>query len=255
MAVPAHTHNGVDSQQIRSSNLIPYDINPPVSYFDRATQGSILLFDYATKPQVVGLDPFYNWGERMFLGYDIPLAGTISQQSWSEINYADFYVDAHQTISQNIAGNDDEVIVFNSMNSQKPFSAYNDLINPIDGFFLTIKNPSNQNMIYGAPELPVFYMVTAQVQIAPSAGVAQGDYVTIGILVDGVLIHGNVAYFVPDAAGNYDTLSISASISVLMTTPILDNICVKIYNQSAVAVSTDVSTGSITNYFKIKQLK
>lgn len=244
LAVPTHTHNGVDSLRVKSADLYPYPVNQPINYFTPADIGTITLFDFSNTPNPVDDSTQYYWGINTFLGFDND--GTSVRQSWAEINMADFYVDATQDTPQTISANSPLTIVFDTMNFQKPYGSYDDFVNPIDGQFKVINGLNGQPCIYGATSVPIWYMVTASVGLVPSGAVA-GESADIVVFVDGVAIHYNRFYF-PTA-----TDSITATISVLMNTPITQELHIDIYNNSANTVDT-VANPQVT-FLKVKQLK
>lgn len=249
-SVYSHRHLGSDSPQIASSDLLPYsivnDVNSNIfntTYQYQAQSGQIALFDYSQNQPVTD---YYNWGMTMFLG------NNDGKLTWSEINFADFYLDAYQTTPQTITGSATATIIYDVFsNVEQPTGAYD----ITTGQFSVVNNPLGQPMDYNSYNKPLWYMVTASVGVAPTTGVAQGDYVNINVVVDGVVVAWNRAYFVPDSAGDYDVLPIIADISVLLSNPITSEIHIELDNGSASDVSTNIAGMEQITYFKIKQLK
>jgi len=247
-ATPRHYHNGSDSPQIKSSDLLPYPINPRINDFDQNITGTQFFFDESNLIDPLDATTFYYWGQKLFLGNNGYYDGTsiTPTNSYTTINLADFYLDSGQTISQTINAGSTDTIVFDSMNFQKPTGAYYDFVNPITGEFKTVNNPRGNNQIYGAFEDPIWYLVTASVGIVPQAAVA-GETADINIEVDGNIINYNTFYFVGPVE------PIVVTISTLVTTPIENNIRISVTNGSTSPIDT---TGSNqVTYFKLKQLK
>lgn len=250
--VPTHIHNGIDALQVRSDDLIPYTtindqnnslFNTP--YPTPSSVGEISLFDFSSYNENL-LGNMYNWGIDIFQG------NNDGAQVWTEINLADFYLDAYQTVPQVIGGGATEVIIFDTYsNIELPTGAYN----ATTGEFSVVNNPQGLPMNYNSLNKPLWYMVTASVGIAPTAGVAMGDYVNINVVVDGTAVAWNRFYFVPDSTGDYDILPIIATIDVLLTTPITSEIRIEIDNGSASDVNTNIAGIEQITFFKIKQLK
>ena len=110
-------------------------------------------------------------------------------------------------------------------------------------------------MEYNSVNKPLWYQVTASVGLAPTTGVAQGDYAIINVVVDGVVVAWKSAYFVPDSSGSYDISPIIVDISVLLSNPITNEIHIEIDNRSASDVNTNIAGMEQITYYKLKQLK
>lgn len=247
-ATPRHYHNGSDSPQIKSADLLPYPINPQVNDFDQTFSGTQFFFDESNLVDPIGATTFYYWGQKVFLGNNGYFDGTVitPTNSYTIINLADFYLDASQSISQAINAFATNTIVFDSMSFQRPTGAYDDFVNPVTGEFRTVNNPRGNNQIYGAFSDPIWYQITASVGVVPRAAVA-GETADINIEVDGTIIHFNTFYFV----GATDPIILT--ISAMLTIPITNNIRISVTNNSANPI--DTTGNSLVTYFKLKQLK
>lgn len=242
LVVPPHRHNAVDSPQIASSTLLPYTLTtstqnsiPFIS--SKAIPGSIALFDFSTNEPTPG--NFFNWGMDIFLGNDN------GQYTFSELNLADFWLDAIQLTPQTIGANSTATIIYdNDQNITKPTGAYN----TATGLFSVVNNTKGQPQTYGGWNQPGWYLVTTSVALTPNTS-GLGDYATINIVVDGTVVVSNRCYYI------YTTLPVIATISALINTNITSNIKITVENHSAVSVSTNITNISKYNYFKIKQLK
>lgn len=247
-ATSLHRHTGGgDGLQIRSSDLIPYTIstnifsarNNNLAILNPSRQGSIELFDFSRQQPV---DNYYNWGMNVFLGNDT-VGGSIINV-WSELNLADFYVNALQSVSQTIAGSTIETIIFDIANVSKPNGAYD----AMTGIFSVVNNQDGKPQTYTGYKNPVWYLVTASVGVVPSAA-SLGESIDISVVVDGSVKHTNTFYFVGP------TEPIIATISVLLVDPIQNEIHIEIDNGSANSIDTTATGPGLVTYFKIKQLK
>lgn len=223
--VPPHKHNAVDSPQLKSADLIPYqifDVTTINNLTEQAPNGTIGLFDYSNNTTNPALS-LRSWGILLRLS-----------NFWNTFNIADFYLDVGKVTSQVIANGVTATVVYDQI--------YNQLGGDFDtatGIFSTTLPPlppPNNNLI-----LESWYMVTACVGIIPTT--ATGNLAMI-IVVDGV-DRNSVVFF------NRGT-TFSATISCLLEVPIESDIKIQIINNTGGNISTAV--GQVVTWFKIKQI-
>ena len=104
MNVPPHTHNGADSQQIQSSNLLPYTINTRATTSPSGTSnmvnGVIQLYNFTSATN----GTLQDWGITMSLG-----------GIWNSFSVVPSAVSATQATAQTIATATPTAIVFDDV--------------------------------------------------------------------------------------------------------------------------------------------
>lgn len=227
VSISSHTHNGSNSLQVNSSDLLPYkiyDVNTqPITGRDN-TMGKISLFDFSTNVQNPSL-AIWSWGQNIFLGnQDNP------------INFADFFLSASQTKTQNFPDSTTTTVIYNVLNFQYPLS-----YDISTGKFSTVPRTGT---IIPRISFESWYLITASVDINPDP--ASNGIVGIAISIDGLIVDQVQFPITVGLSGSVNNFT--ATISYLSEIPITDYIEIVIINTTGKDISSNAG------FFKIKQI-
>ncbi len=225
LVVPPHRHNAVDSPQLKSGELIPYnilDIDTVQNLTEEAPNGTIGLFDFSNNTTNPTLS-LRSWGILLRLS-----------NFWNEFNIADFYIDVAKLTPQTILNGATDTVIFDSIGNQ--LGGNFDTTTGIFSTALPPTPPPNNNLI-----LESWYMVTASVGVIPSNALG---VVGISIVVDGLLRNGIVM--------KNPGVPFSLPISCLLEVPIFTDIKIQVTNNTGASIDLDV--GANSNYWKLKQI-